>query len=242
MNLFKLIKLFIKTKLAYKPLVETNYARQIVDNIRHPGDPVCTQWQGDLLHQLITKHNLKNCLEIGFATGSSAIYILNALSSCNGTLISIDIPSDPFLTKGKENLEKSGMIDRHTLVLEDSVTALPKMFKEGKMFDLIFIDGWKTFDHMAVEVYFASRMLNKNGYLVFDDTRMPSVQKIITMLLRHYKYREINLFKYNLNWKYRLFQVLTTRNLFHHPERCIQKITSENDLPVTKDWNYFIDF
>ena len=209
--------------------------------VRQPGLPYCADPAGDLLHGLITQNGCNRCLEIGFATGSTAIYMLNALASKGGTLNSIDIPTGHMNETGLNNLKKAEMTDRHRLILENSVTAIPRLFMDGMKFDLIFLDGWKTFDHMAVELFFLTRMLVLDGFLVFDDANMPSVCKIIKLMQRYYGYHEIDYARYNQTSRLRLFQILTTRTL-RRPYRTIQKVKNETDLPLTQDWNFFADF
>ena len=167
--------------------------------------------------------------------------MLNALASKGGTLISIDIPTGHMNQTGLSNLKKAEMTDRHRLILENSVTAIPRLFMDGMKFDLIFLDGWKTFDHMAVELFFLTRMLVLDGFLVFDDANMPSVYKIIKLMQRYYGYHEIDYARYNQTGRLRLFQILTTRTL-RRPYRAIRKVKNEIDLPVTQDWNFFADF
>ena len=237
----KFLKDLVKRSLGYEPLADTAKPRQFIKMVRQPGLPYCPDPEGDLLHGLITQHGCNRCLEIGFATGSTAIYMLNALASKGGTLISIDIPTGHMNQTGLSNLKKAEMTDRHRLILENSVTAIPRLFMDGMKFDLIFLDGWKTFDHMAVELFFLTRMLILNGFLVFDDANMPSVYKIIKLMQRYYGYHEIDYARYDQTGRLRLFQILTTRTL-RRPYRAIRKVKNEIDLPVTQDWNFFADF
>lgn len=234
-------KELLKRALRYQPLENSRAPREFIASVDDGKSPYCPPQEGDLLNALITRYGCVNCLEIGFATGSTAIYILDALKSANGTLISIDTPMGDMNEIGKANLSKSGDWKAHRLILETSVTALPRLFNEGEKFDLIFVDGWKTFDHLAVEVYYLTRMLREKGFMVFDDAAMPSVHKIIAMLSRYYGYKEIDYPSCNQTKRLRLFQILTTRTL-RRPYRALQKMVHETELAVTRDWNFFANF
>jgi len=235
------IKSFLKRNLAYQPLLSTQVPRQFLASVEDGILPYCPPPEGDLLHELITQHACVDCLEIGLATGSTAIYMLYALQNSKGRLISIDQPSGEMNDIGMANLQNSGVGANHQLILENSVNVLPELFKKHETFDLIFVDGWKTFDHLAAEVYYLTRMLRLNKFIVFDDAAMPSVNKIIKMMLKYYGYREIDYLHFNQTWRLRLFQILTTKS-FRRPYRALQKVTDEAELPVTRDWNFFADF
>ena len=238
--MLKFVKSFLKRSLAYQPLADTQFPRQFIASVEDGKLPYCPPQEGDLLHELITQHNCVDCLEIGLATGSTAIYMLSALQN-KGRVISIDQPAGEWNETGKANLQKSGDWTNHQLILENSVNVIPELFKANEKFDLIFVDGWKTFDHMAAEVYYLTRMLRLNKFIVFDDAAMPSVNKIINMMLKYYGYREVDYSLYNQSWRLRLFQILTTKS-FRRPYRALQKVVDEADLPVTRDWNFFANF
>jgi len=238
--LINTVKSFLKRNLAYQPLASTETPRQFIASVEDGKLPYCPPPEGDLLHELITRYDCADCLEIGLATGSTAIYILSALQG-KGRLVSIDQPTGEWNEIGIANLQNSGDWTNHQLILENSVNVIPELFKTNEQFDLIFADGWKTFDHMAVEVYYLTRMLRLNKFIVFDDAAMPSVNKIIKMLLKYYGYREVDYSLYNQSWRLRLFQILTTKT-FRRPYRALQKVTAEADLPATRDWNFFADF
>lgn len=59
---------------------------------------------------------------------------------------------------------------------------------EGK-FDLIFVDGWHTFDHTLLDCFYATRLLKIGGYLVIDDVGMISVRRAIEYVASYPCYR-----------------------------------------------------
>ena len=80
---------------------------------------------GQLLHDIIVKHNYKKVLEIGTSTGHSGVWIAWALSKTGGKLITIDIDEGRhnkalanFKTAGVSEYIDARLADAHELVKE----------------------------------------------------------------------------------------------------------------------------
>jgi predicted O-methyltransferase YrrM len=148
--------------------------------------------EGDFLFQLIkSDSNIKKTLEVGCAYGLSSLHICSALSDrhqANHTII------DPFQAKhyqniGVLNLQRSGY-EFFNLIEEPSEFALPALASvEEGTFDLIFIDGWHTFDHTLVDMFFANRLLKVGGYIVVDDCNMSPVAKAVSYVSNYPAYK-----------------------------------------------------
>lgn len=93
----------------------------------------------------------------------------SAVSGVGGSVVSIGTDSEADAAFGRELLRRAGLDSLHALIHENSNRALPKLHLTGKKFDFIYTDGWKTFDHLAFEVYLFNQILNMNGVIVFDD-------------------------------------------------------------------------
>jgi predicted O-methyltransferase YrrM len=170
--------------------------------------------------------------------------MLQALADTDGEVVSIDRPDGPYNAVGTSLLEAAAermTLASHRLIEDDSVNAIPRLFQAGEVFDLIFVDGWKTFDHLAAEIYYLSRMLKVGGVMVFDDAAMPSVNKAIQMLLAYYRYLEIDYKRYGQTRRLRTFHILTTKSI-RRPYRGFLKGQAEASLAATQDWNYFARF
>ncbi len=46
---------------------------------------------------------------------------------------------------------------------------LPKLEKEGNKYDFIYVDASHRADDTFIDAYYANKMLNKNGLIIFDD-------------------------------------------------------------------------
>ncbi|HEU5123465.1 MAG TPA: class I SAM-dependent methyltransferase [Verrucomicrobiae bacterium] len=141
--------------------------------------------EGQLLSSLIRDNpNVTKTLEIGCAYGLSSLHICQALSERTGAHHTI---IDPFQNSmwdgaGTANLERSGF-DFFELLEEKSEFALPNLCKQGEdRFDLVFIDGFHTFDHTLIDSFFATRLLRVGGFLVIDDTSWRSVNRCVRYL------------------------------------------------------------
>ena len=99
-----------------------------------------------------------DALEVGFATGGAAAYILAGPHS--GKLISIDYAPDSYFRLGTKLVNPLGFQNRYKLIEEDSVVALPKIYESSERFNLVFVDGWKSFDRIWVDVFYCSHIVS----------------------------------------------------------------------------------
>lgn len=96
---------------------------------------------GQLLYDLIVKHNYKKALEIGTSTGHSAIWIAWALSKTGGRLVTIEIDERRY-KEAISNFEKAGVSEFIDARLADARELVPKL---DSTFDFVFCDaekGW----------------------------------------------------------------------------------------------------
>jgi len=142
--------------------------------------------EGALLLSLFEKDpSIRKTLEVGCAYGVSSLFIAEGLrdrTDAHHTII------DPFQNKnwegvGIHNLKRSGF-EAFDLIEQKSEFALPALLKDAEgVFDLVFIDGWHTFDHTLLDCFYAARLLRVGGYLVVDDVSFPAIRRVIDYLL-----------------------------------------------------------
>jgi len=90
---------------------------------------------------------------------------------------------DPNQTSQYENIgeflvESCGLGSYLTVVQKTSYRAFPELYDkilagEIPKFDLVYIDGWHTFDYTLIDFFYADLLLNINGVIVLDDIRHP---------------------------------------------------------------------
>lgn len=149
--------------------------------------------EGIFLKNIVISKDLNKIAEVGMAYGISAMYITEGLKKNNkkGSLISID----PFQTEQWKdngvNLLKSIKLDKfHELIQKKSYIALPELIEKygENSFDMLFIDGWHTFDYTLVDVFYADKLVKVGGYIIVDDVLHYSVKQSIRYLDKNYRH------------------------------------------------------
>ena len=95
--------------------------------------------------------------------------------------ISIDIGAHPYVLTAKTWIDKEWP-GRHTLVIGDSTTALPKLMKLVPSLspDLIFIDGGHDAPVPEMDIHNCLQLARPDTWIVVDDT-VPWMQGITVM-------------------------------------------------------------
>lgn len=156
--------------------------------------------QGLFLQNVLREIRPRVSLEIGVAFGISSMFICEVLQEL-GALKHICIDVGPVTKEGSEepdryglgllNLERCGygeLIEAYELPSE---IALPELLRKGQKVDFVFIDGWHTFDHCLLDFFYANRLLNVGGAVVFHDADGPPVKKTIRYACRYPAYRRL---------------------------------------------------
>lgn len=236
-----MVKRLIKKILMYKPLAATAGVREFLS--RYYTDtslPVCPPHQGDVIFESIGEINAWRCLEIGFHTGSTAIYMLDGMRARNGTVVSIE--PNPQDSTGLEAIREFGLSSQHQVINQTSQNCLPELARDqAGTFDFIFLDGWKTFDAMAVDIYFAVRLLRTGGIMMFDDYQSPSVRKAVRMLSTHYPFEPSLSSPVGAGPKHRIYLAAISGSL-RPPFICVRKTADIETAEAVIDWNFFRNF
>jgi hypothetical protein len=230
------IKNYIKSKLIYTLISEVPNIKGVINGRRVIGWPYCTDDEGSLLYLLAQVSPDCDALEVGFATGSTGAYILAGLNS--GTLTSIDYAPDRYFRSGTKLINDLGFHNRHTLIEEDSAVALPKIYESSKRFHLIFVDGWKSFDRIWVDIFYCAHIVNVGGYIVFDDGQMPAVRQCISLLVSYYKFEFVDTYPLVGGWRLKLWHFLTIRS-FHPPYVALKKVCDIKDTAAGSQYDFW---
>ena len=166
-------------------LLEEMWRTRVVHDVNGQevaADNMLSREEGHLLHDLIQSDAaVSKTLEIGCAFGSSSLSICSALADRPGAK---HVIIDPFQSThwksiGALNLKRAGF-SSFELVEEGSEFALPRLAKMAPgSFDLILVDGFHTFDHTLIDLFYAAKLLRVGGYLVVDDAHWQSVGKVV---------------------------------------------------------------
>jgi len=104
----------------------------------------------------------------------------------------------------------------------DFRTALPQFLKEGRQFDLAFVDGNHRFDAVFLDLYYLGHLVRKGGVIILDDYNLPGIERAASFFVK------------NLEWK------IEERSLPGDAHRWVVLRTSEDE--DTRDFRYFVEF
>jgi predicted O-methyltransferase YrrM len=115
--------------------------QKLLDSIRaaDKGQLAVSEEDGRFLRVLVASTGAQRVLEIGAASGYSAIWIGLGLRQTGGRLTTVEY--DPARAKeAAENIRRAGLADIVTVVAGDAFKEIPKL---PGTFDVVFLDAWK---------------------------------------------------------------------------------------------------
>jgi predicted O-methyltransferase YrrM len=216
--------------------------------------------EGEFLVQLIQSDpTILKTLEIGCAYGMSALYICEGLSGRAGAYHTIVDPNQTtrWRSVGIHNLQRAGF-DFFELIEKPSEFALADLAQQAAhTFDLIFIDGWHTFDHTLLDLFYANRLLKVGGYIVVDDCHLPAIAKAISYFSTYPAYEVENRQLSHISFKRRLAGLvqrlvpptlasfILPRNIYdrHYLRTRYPSIVSLHKVQEDqRNWDWFVPF
>jgi predicted O-methyltransferase YrrM len=150
------------------------------DDRPHPiGVTSVGRGKGEFVAGVVRSERPHSTLEIGMAWGVSTLFILRALLE-NGDRIRPHVVIDPFQSRKYHNAATRSLSDLGIANLaefheEPSELALPQLVREGRQFDLAFIDGGHAFDQVFTDLRYVHLLLRPGGVAIFDDADWDSV-------------------------------------------------------------------
>ena len=61
-----------------------------------------------------------------------------------------------------------------------SQLALPAFLREGRRFDLAFVDGNHRFDAVFLDLFYLGRLLPKGAIVLLDDYNLPGIRRAVS--------------------------------------------------------------
>ena len=169
-------------------LVQDGSMVALSDGTRHSIFPVAVSpVEGESLRNWVAREDAVQTIEIGLGYGVSALHICEGLLM-NGNPAARHVVLDPnqsqrFSDCGLQVLEEAGIrqfVEHHT---EFSEIALPQLLREGRKFDLGFVDGNHRFDGVFLDLFYLGRLVRKGGILILDDYDLPGVRRAVSFFL-----------------------------------------------------------
>ncbi len=142
-----------------------------------------------VIRELLLREQFTTTLEIGLAFGGSALTFLATLAQTSSSGFHHSA-IDPYQTKrwggcALRAISEEGFAEHFTFYEDYSAFVLPELTKAGHAYDLIYIDGSHRFEDVFVDFYFCSRLLKKEGILLFDDCCDSNVKKVIRFISKN---------------------------------------------------------
>lgn len=103
------------------------------------GQLAVSEEDGRFLRLLVTSKGARRALEIGAASGYSAIWIGLGLRETGGRLVTIEYDGAR-AREAADNIRRAGLADIVHVIAGDAFTEIPK---QSGTFDFVFLDAWK---------------------------------------------------------------------------------------------------
>ena len=152
--------------------------------------PIVGPVVGELLFILARAMGARRILELGTATGYSAIYLAQAVAPDLGKVITLEIDS-AMARRALDNIASAGLSERVEIKIGDARTLMATL--DGS-FDLIFMDIDKEGYLPALPD--CHRLLRRGGLLVVDNTGFEGAADFNQALLRDKRWRSVNLLSF----------------------------------------------
>ena len=164
---------------------------RLLADIRHAdtGQLAVSEEDGRFLRLLVTSSGTRQALEIGAASGYSAIWIGLGLRETGGKLVTIEYDAQR-AREARANIARAGLSDIVQVIPGDAFKAIPTVPGE---FDFVFLDAWKrdyqrffdlVFPRMPVGgLFVAHNVLNKKEEMTDFLTTIDTHPKLFTSIV-----------------------------------------------------------
>ena len=158
------------------------------DGTQHTVFPVAVSpEEGEALRDWVAREGAVRTIEVGLGYGVSALHICEGLL-LNGAPAARHVVLDPsqatrFADCGLQVLEDAAvrhLVEHH---VEFSEIALPRFLKEGRRFDLGFIDGNHRFDAVMLDLFYLERLVRRGGIVALDDYNWPGIKRAVSFFV-----------------------------------------------------------
>jgi predicted O-methyltransferase YrrM len=176
----------VQAEFAFCPTL-ANMLEEQATSCRYPA--ISTVNNLRVIRALMAELHPARTLEVGLGFGASALaFCASHAEAGHGCAQHVAI--DPFQSTvwrdtGIRAIERAGLAEYLEFRAGYSAIELPKLAAEGERFGVIYIDGSHLFEDVFVDAYFAVRLLDLRGVVLFDDSTDPHVAKVTRFLRRN---------------------------------------------------------
>ena len=152
--------------------------------------PIIGPLVGELLSLLARVTRARSILELGTATGYSAIFLAQGCKASQGRVVTLE--SNPNMAaRANVNIQLAGLADRIEVRVGDALDEISKM---QIPFDLIFMDIEKNYYVQALPD--CHRLLKAGGLLVADNVAFKDADDFNHAIFNDPGWRSVNLFSF----------------------------------------------
>lgn len=197
-----------------------------------------------ILRNLCLRLKPRQTLEIGLSFGGSCLTFAASHRDLGHKPSRQHMALDPFQSTVWDSValilaEQAGLLAYLDFRQKSSSLELPALVREGREFDLVYIDGSHLFEDAFVDFFFIRQLLTDGGIMAFDDSSSAPIAKVLRFVRRNFydSFSELDLRPYRPDMgrplKYRLARFLGKTQL-----TAFQKIG-----PAIREWNSdFVNF
>jgi len=143
--------------------------------------------EGEALRDWVSREAAVHTIEVGLAFGFSSLHICEGLV-LNGHPEARHVAIDPhqltgFASSGLKVLQDAGGAYLVEYYAEGSEIVLPRFLKEGRCFDLAFVDGNHRFDAVFVDLFYLGRLIRRGGGVILDDYNLPGIRRAVSFFV-----------------------------------------------------------
>ena len=151
------------------------------------GIPIVGPVVGELLYILARFSRAVDILELGTATGYSAIYLALACQQTNGSLVTLERDNN-MAKRAQANFARAGLEHRTTVRVGDAIERMADM---DKSFDMIFMDIDKEQYNSALP--HCRRLLRVGGLLITDNIGFKGTEDFSRNIFNHDQFQTVHL-------------------------------------------------
>ena len=185
-----LVMLALVPSIATPQELPANVAATLKD-IRHADKDLLavSDEDGRFMRTMVLATRTRRALEIGTASGYSAIWIALGLRDTGGHLVTIEYDKAR-ASQATANIKRAGFSDIVSVVQGDALTEIPKL---SASFDLVFCDAWKrdylkyfTLVFPALNkggLFLAHNVINKSGEMADFLSTIRTDPRVVTSIV-----------------------------------------------------------
>jgi hypothetical protein len=89
---------------------------------------------------------------------------------------------------GIDNVYNVELSEHHELIDEVNNMAFAKLILDKKKYDIIFLNGWTTFNNILTDFINVYELVKIDGYIVINNISQPGISQLIDFIINNYQF------------------------------------------------------